>query len=305
VDWSDFRIGQDDSTFTDMKAIGQTVDLSSALGANTQPLVRWSPKLTDKWLLQVAAERPYTDYTYSTQAPAGFSSNLSQETTSAGSTSSTQGTHGTSSMPDIVVGPRYSSDQGHFGVRALVRELGVKKYDTAQTIARKKTAVAYGLSGSVKLVKSTTLFGQFNTGQGLGRYIPDLTGQSALANFNPGSSNYGSFDLVRARHYILGLNFVLSEQWQANIIANKTVVTVPSSLPNTSGVAPLNGGAANPDNTPSPFFNKRMSRLYVNGIYSISKNLQMGLEYAYGGRVTSDNRSGKVQRIGFMTSYKF
>lgn len=304
VDFAGFTVGQTTSTFTDLDACGRQVDAAGILGGNTrQPLVRYTQGITKELSMVVAAERPYTDYTYSNSTASATETSLKQEKSASGSSSSTRGTYGTASMPDFVAGLKYADGWGYVGVRGLVRQLSIKKYNvdtTAQHISRKKTATAFGVSGAVNVMSNAKVFAQVNTGQGLGRYIPDMGGQSAFANLDTDSDNYGKFDLVSATHYVAGLQITLCEGWQANLAASRLDVTVPRSVPDLSGVTPQ------PASTDvGSRFNKKLTRFFGNVIYSPNKNVDMGLEYGYGVRETSDLRKGKAHRISFMTAYKF
>ena len=149
----------------------------------------------------------------------------------------------------------------------------------------KKTGWGLGFSGKFFVYNKSNLFAQFNFGDGIGRYIILLNGQSSLYN-----SVSRVLDTQKASNTIVGFEHFWNELLRSNIIYAHTQVSVSKYTP------VLTGGTR---------VTKSMNQLYLNLIYSPIKPMDVGIEYEYADRKSNDNRHGKANRLTLGITYKF
>lgn len=272
VEAAGFTVGQTTSNFVDLDAIGETVDYGTALGMSYRHgLIQYAFHLNKKTSLRIAAERPATDYTDNL----GRSINYTAPVLSAS----------TPSLPDATAHLKYQDTFGHVALRGMIRQLKVKDYSLAVPFAAKKTGWGLGISGKFFVYNKSNLFGQFNFGDGIGRYIVLLNGQSSLYN-----STLRVLDPQKATNTIVGFEHFWNELFRSNIIYAHIQVRVSKFTPILTGTTRVT---------------KSMNQFYLNLIYSPIKPLDVGIEYEYADRKSTDNYRGKANRITLGVTYKF
>lgn len=271
VEVGGFTAGQTNSNFLDMDAIGETVDYGSALGASFRHgLLKYKFSFNKQTSLGLAAERPSTDYTDNQGRTIFYPSPIPASSPS---------------FPDLTAHLKYEDKFGHVALRGVFRQLQIKDHSLTQPFTAKKNGWGLGLSGKVFLYNKSNLFGQFNFGNGVGRYIVLLNGQSSLYN-----ATSRVFDLQKASNTIVGFEHFWNKLFRSNIIYAHTQVTVSRFTPALTGETRVT---------------KSMNQFFLNLIYSPIEPLDVGLEYEYADRKSVDNYKGKANRFTLGITYKF
>jgi len=268
-DANHWRVGQDTTNFFDLDSIGYTVDYGTAMGGFLrQPQIRYSRHVPHHhhWSWSAALERPATDYT-------------KQDGTFTR-------TYEDSGLPDATFNVRWQRHNAHATVRGLVR--GLRVHDQSGTNDFKNTDTAFGLgvSGRYFFVDGSSIFGQFNMGDGIGRYIIDANGQSAFFN-----DSTGVFQSQRALFSVLGTEVIWpthSHKVRSNFIWTHMHVDASSYTP--VGTQVTTG----------------VDKFFSNIIFEPVKGLDLGLEYAYARRETLANAAqGHINRATAAAVYHF
>ncbi|MBM3632319.1 MAG: hypothetical protein FJX03_01235 [Alphaproteobacteria bacterium] len=261
-----WTVGQTTSNFLDLDAVGETVDYGSVLGISFRHgLVKYSFPLNPKTSLNVALERSALDYT----DPQGNLSAVSSAT----------------SLPELTVHLKHEDNFGHVSLRGVARQLRIKDYSSSQPFIARKNGWGVGTSGKLFVYHKSNLFAQFNFGNGIGRYIPIINGQSSQYN-----SQSRVLDPQKATNAILGFEHYWNELFRSNIIYAYTKIYVSKFVPMFAGATRVT---------------KSYDQLYLNLIYSPVPPLDVGIEYEYAKRKAVGNFIGKANRFTLGITYKF
>lgn len=272
VEVAGFTVGQTTSNFLDLDAIGETVDYGSALGLSFRHgLIKYAFPLNKQTTLGVAIERPATDYT----DQLGQTINYPAPPLSASAPS----------LPDLTANLKYEDKFGHVSLRGVARQLKVKDNTVAPQFIGKKNGWGLGVSGKFFVYHQSNLFAQFNFGDGIGRYIPMLNGQSSLYN-----QRSRVLDSQIGTNTIVGFEHFWSELFRSNIIYAHTHVKVSRFTPVLTGPTRVT---------------KSLNQFYLNLIYSPTPPLDVGIEYEYADRKSVDNYQGKANCFTLGITYKF
>ncbi|MBI3524606.1 MAG: porin [Betaproteobacteria bacterium] len=247
-------IGQTWGNFLDLGSFADTVDFNGP-GANPllrHPQVRYTATLGKGNTLAVSLENPQS----LTFSGSDFDKN-----------------------PDLVGNWTYSTDTGHFSLRAVSHEYS--------NTVHSKRAYGVGFGGSMAFGKDT-LVGQVNTGNGIGRYM--------LNSLIQGAADVGSeIRLWRATGWHLGYTHVWAPAVRSNFIVSQTHFASDAKLD------AFGRGLGSADLVP----NKKIDQVFLNTFWGIAKNTELGLEYAYGKRTTFGPEVGTQERVNATVHYNF
>lgn len=240
--------GQTWSTFMDVPSLPETEDHEGPSGQSLirQGQVRYTQALGSSNELALALENPQSDFIEQDGA-----------------------THNAfDRWPDLIARWTTTHGWGHFSVRALARE--IRRDDGAGQV---DAVVGYGagIAGSFKLFGKDLLIYQFAGGEGIGRYILDVAGQSA------------SFDGEHLKLQSAWGGFAGYQHWWTETVRS-TAVYSRTRINNTQGVVPGDT-------------NKQTQSLHVNVLWNLTRQAELGLEYIYGRRDTEDGSSGDFRRM--------
>jgi len=157
--WNNLLAGQTWSTFMDISARPQTIDLEGPDGEVflRQALLRWTQPVSGSWKWAIAVENPAPELTLG-----------------PGLTGSARST-----LPDLATNLRYEAGKTHVQLGGLFRQV---RYEGGAGGADASEA-GWGVSGSFKarVARPLDVMGQLYTGEGIGHYVSALEGQSADA----------------------------------------------------------------------------------------------------------------------------
>lgn len=180
------------------------------------------------------------------------------------------------SMPDLAARYTVKGDWGHVAVAGLLRQLSYVSGDTIDT-----NESSYGISLTGKFN-----FGQddlrvmANFGSGLGRYLALNAANSAVLDAN------NELQAIDSTGITIAYRHLWSEQWRSNLMY--------SAFSADNDIA-LTGTAVT----------KETYSARANLLYSPSKELTFGAEYAYAKREVESGADGDMSRIQFSAKYVF
>lgn len=263
--------------------------------------VRYTRKFASGITLAIAAERPNTQSYYYTQAVrsnVGYYDN------------DTAGTFNKSSMPDFTMRLKYHQNVNYFALRGVVRRLEIKEIDqygasggqnsAFSNFQKKKVGWGLGVSAMFKIFNPLTFMAQVQGGQGIGRYIDDLSNQNPLDSYFQYPSSVADktrnmFQALKAINFIAGFTINWGHDLETNIGGAYTKVKLPNKIALISIPAPTVA------NSNTPLINRKLQRYHVNLIYRfISKTffiLEAEQYYRKAGRLSK--HTGKDTRFVF------
>ncbi|PQO43174.1 DcaP family trimeric outer membrane transporter [Blastopirellula marina] len=275
IDFGVFRLGQQNSVFMDPSAWPSVVDFR---GPNSrpnqrQPAVRMTLPLGCGGLYWAGSmERCFSDIT----------------TNGLGA--------GVQNVPDFATHLRYEADRGHVQLSGLFRQIAYRP--TGGAVQRESAA---GFSGAFVFHPWAILLGtdpvheanpsgltrsrillQGTWGDGVGRYISDLTNQGLDGQVNPLT---GNLELVGVNGWNASYEHWFNEHWLTNF---------------TYAHVDVDNAAAQPGNT------------YLSTQYGAAslwwvpiRRLSFAVEYVYGTRENLDGQSADAQRLHGLAQYNF
>jgi hypothetical protein len=260
--WQHVLAGKTWSAFVDTDASPEEVDFEGLNGRVNvrQSQVRFMPRYGADYEFQLSLEDPNPQI---------------------------QNGSGVTRIPDIVASGRFQPhDRLHLKVGVLARQIRAQQ-DFGQGGGVDK-AYAWGLTVSGRfttplLDKRDSLLFQLNGGNGIGRYINDL---SSVGNYdgilNPDDGDLELFDVLAGyaswQHW-----------WRGDLRSNFTVGMVHVD---------------NPGFVENDAY-KRTVRLSSNLIWTPTTNLNIGLEYLWGLRENEDGEDGDATQIQMSAQYDF
>lgn len=272
IDVAGWTAGHTTSNFLDLDAIGQTVDYGSVYGvAYRHGIIKYTFNFNQQTNLAVAIERPSTDYT----DQLGQSINYNNPIPASAN-----------NIPDVTAHFKIKDvKRGHVSLRGVIRQLKVKDYTLPVPFMVTKTGWGLGVSTEFLVYGKSNVFGQYNFGHGIGRYIDILNGQSSL--YNP---NLRVLDPQWATNIILGFEHFWDDCLRTNVIYANSHVQVSKFMPVLTGPIRVT---------------KTINQFFLNLIYSPIEPLDIGLEYEFANRTSSDNYTGVANRITLGIVYRF
>lgn len=258
--WNRMLAGKTWSTFVDPEASPEELDFEG-LNARVnvrQSQIRFMPRFGEEYELQFALEDPDPDIDNGS---------------------------GVNRTPDIVLAGRFSPrERLHTKLSLLARQLRAQATTGGVT---EEFGWGVSLSGSYatpNFDERDKLLFQVNRGNGIGRYINDL---SSIGNydgiFNPANGDLQLFDVTAG--YASWQHWWDIEQLRSNFTFGMVDVNNPSFL----------AGDAY----------QRTLRFSSNLIWSPISRIDIGGEYLWGSRENEDGESGDANQLQFAVKYRF
>jgi len=258
--WNRVLAGKTWSTFVDPEASPEEIDFEG-LNARVnvrQSQIRFMPQFGEEYEMQVALEDPDPEI---------------------------QNGSGISRTPDIVLAGRFSpSERLHTKLSLLARQL---RAQTTTGGVTEEFGWGVSLSGSYatpNFDERDKLLFQINRGNGIGRYITDL---SSIGNydgiFDPADGELQLFDVMAG--YASWQHWWDIEQLRSNFTFGMVDVNNPGFLAGDAYQQTL--------------------RVSSNLIWSPISRIDIGGEYLWGSRENEDGESGDANQVQFAVKYRF
>ncbi len=257
-------VGQTWSNFIDLRSYPETVDFNPT---GDVTLVRQAQ-------LRYTMPLGPTTLSLAVENPESLSSLPPSQTLSNG------GRNDFNRMPDVTANWSWNGDRAHFSLRAATLEYRNDHHS--------KQGYAIGLGGSYTLGPGVLVAG-VQGGEGIGRYMFNAIMQGATETGT-------SLQLWKAAGSHLGYTMPWTPTLRSNFILSRTVFAN-----NATADAYQRGiwlGAVD-EFVP----NKRVDQAFVNLFWNVTKNIETGIEYAWGERLTFGGERGTQQRINAMIQY--
>lgn len=258
-----FLIGQTFSAFMDVDAFPDVVDYQGPNGIvnRRQPQIRYTLPVYDreesKVSLFASVEQPDAKIDTDTDEFIAETSVVNH-------------------APDVVAGLRWEGPLGHLQVASLFRELSFES-DRGPS-SRDTFGWGVSVGGAVNVFEKDKLSAQVTYGEGIARYINDLSGENLDA-----ALHHGQFEAIPVFAAMAGYTHHWDEHWRSTISGGYVRVDPPVSL-----------GRFAIDNT---FYGS------ANVMWHPTNSFRMGLEYLYGRKETLDGSQSDAHRINFVVRY--
>ncbi|WP_218313069.1 DcaP family trimeric outer membrane transporter [Alteromonas antoniana] len=180
-------------------------------------------------------------------------------------------------VPDLIAAYTAKRDWGHFKVAGLVRQLS---YDDGAGVDADETGYGISVSGKINLDNGDDIRLLFNTGSGIGRYTALNAHNGAVIDAN------GDLEAIDSYGYTLAYRHVWNPKTRSNFMFSALEVDNDTAL---TGVGV----------TQSTYSAR------ANVLYSPTKALTFGAEYAFAHRETEADLEGDMNRVQFSAKYAF
>jgi hypothetical protein len=291
VAYGGLMVGHTWTNFFDFtETVTPTVDFGTHNGPIRQAQVRYTHKI-DLFEIAASIEQPRADYvTYNDGAV--NATNYTYISRNAGANIAKP------QRPDMTLSLKYKADNGNvLGIGMVTRDLTIKN-NNASAISDGRTyrATGYGFNIAAKIMTMGKSFatGGVTFGKGIGWYIGDLTGRSALFDISNSANGSRTYKTIPMRMAWLGYTHVWNTQWQTTMGGSQADLSTGSSTFNRK-----------PINWFDPGLDRQMRRIHFNTIYKPEENLEFGLEFMYLKRKSVLKYTGQGNRYQFSASYKF
>ncbi|QQR68308.1 MAG: porin [Alphaproteobacteria bacterium] len=263
--------GQTNTLFQDMAIVPETLDANGPTGWTNvrQAQVRYMHDFKNGHTLAASVENPESDFT-----------------TSAGLTN----TNSINQVPDMAAAYKYQSTWGHVGLRGVLRNVAVK---VPSSLGGASDDVwGYGLALSGRFVPATyftngpfhakdSVFGLFQGGEGMGRYLSDAVNLGTALNLVTGDlrtqATWGGY--VGGQHF-------WTDTVRSSLVYGHTTIRPHTFLPGVTTT-------------------KELDSVHVNLIWSPVPSVDVGSEYIYGHREVNSGQDGYGHRMQASAVYRF
>lgn len=277
VQYGSWLIGQDFSTFTDMSTYPQTLCLNGPTGNSQvrQAMVRYTHSWGNGISLAVAIENPETEFSlYNGQG--GYASSIKAIENGA------ERYKARNNMPDCIVRFFYTTPQGSFSIRGILKNNTVGRFDADMKPQKTFCKLAYGFdaSGSIKIRNAIHFVGQFGIGTGIGRYFTDIL---QITTVKPHDKD----QLVN--NWLLHAS--VGTMWHMTQRLSSTIAYGCAKLLTQNGL-----------DTSLPSVKKLnhfTQSVHCNIIYKALENVDIGIEYVFGYRQNIEKKPFYLHRIMF------
>ncbi|OJF69398.1 porin [Alteromonas sp. V450] len=181
------------------------------------------------------------------------------------------------SLPDFVAAYTHKQDWGHIKIAGLFRQLS---YDNGDDIDADETSYGVSLTGKYKLSNGDDIRFTFNTGSGLGRYSALNAANGAVL------TESGDLETIDTTGYGVAYRHVWNEKARSSIMFSAFDADNDTSLTGLSV-------------TESTYSAR------VNYLYSPTKALTVGAEYAFAHREVEAGLEGDMNRFQVSAKYAF
>lgn len=254
-----FLIGQTFSAFMDADAFPDVVDYQGPNGIvnKRQPQIRYTqPFFNQRLQLFASIEQPNAEIDTSTDQ---FVAESRVE----------------NHIPDSVVGLRLEGEPGHVQVAGLFRELS---FESDSGPSRDQFGWGVSMSGALKLPNKDKFSLQATYGNGVARYINDLSGQDLDA-----ALVHDRLEATPVFATMAGYTHRWTDAWRSTVAGGFVQVDAPEPL----GALAL----------------KRTFYGSANLMWHPTEAFRMGLEYLYGRKETQDGSERDAHRLDFVVRY--
>lgn len=188
----------------------------------------------------------------------------------------------TQRIPDFPLYVQYKNGESHVRLSGIMR--GLSFGDTEKEKIETKLGWGVQLSGSLKVLKPITLYAQGIYGEGIGRYISDLSIMSV--DLMPDYNSKGNMMALPMYGFSFGTRIDFTKKWYMS--ANFSTA-----------------GMSDKENYTHP--DDYHKGTYVSGsiFWNAFKNMTAGAEYLYGKREDKDEKYGEANRVQMMVRYDF
>ncbi len=182
-------------------------------------------------------------------------------------------------LPDLIARYSFSGDWGHLSVAGLIRQLSYENKQGGANID--STESSYGVSITAKFpVGKDDIRVMANFGSGLGRYLGLNVVNGAVLDAN------GELNAIDSYGYAIAYRHVWDDQWRSNFTYSAFKADNDLLLTGTGAI-------------------KTTYSARANLLYSPSKELTFGAEYAFAKRELESGADGDMNRLQFSAKYAF
>ncbi|WP_166638771.1 DcaP family trimeric outer membrane transporter [Paraglaciecola marina] len=183
-------------------------------------------------------------------------------------------------FPDITARYTFKGDWGHFAVAGLARQLSYINKQDGTDIDTSETSMGLSLTAKFKLGQDDIRL-MANTGKGLGRYLGLNVANGAILNED------NELEAIDSTGFTVAYRHIWNEKFRSNFMY---------SAFNADNDMSLNGSI-------DPIKSTLSAR--VNLMYSPTKELTLGGEYAYAKKELESGSDGTMGRIQLTAKYAF
>ncbi|MBT0588160.1 DcaP family trimeric outer membrane transporter [Alteromonas oceanisediminis] len=180
-------------------------------------------------------------------------------------------------VPDVIARYTHKSDWGYLKIAGLLRQLS---YDDGESIDSNETSYGISITTKINFANGDDVRIMLNGGKGLGRYIGLNTANGAVLDSNGELSSIDSLGYAIAYRHVWNDTMRSSVTFSALEIDNDIAFT----------------GAAVSESTYST---------RVNLLYSPTRAITVGAEYAFAHRETEGGLAGDMNRLQLSAKYAF
>jgi outer membrane protein assembly factor BamA len=182
-------------------------------------------------------------------------------------------------VPDIIAAYTMKQDWGHVKVAGIFRQLAYNVGD----IDASDTGAGVSVTGKVKVSDTDDIRFTFFTGTGLGRYAALNAAQGAVYN-----DQTGELSSIASTGYGVAYRHMWTDKARSSIMFSAFDADADEVTKVTMGD-----------------YTEKTYSARVNYIYSMSKTMTVGAEYAYAKRETDAGLEGDMSRVQFSAKYAF
>ncbi|MFA3793050.1 DcaP family trimeric outer membrane transporter [Aliiglaciecola sp. SL4] len=182
-------------------------------------------------------------------------------------------------LPDLAARYTFKGDWGHFAVAGLLRQLSYVDKQGGNDIDTSTTSAGISLTAKFNLGQDDIRIAA-NYGQGLGRYIALNAVNGAVLNAN------NELEAIDSAGFSIAYRHIWDTQWRSNFTYSMFSADNDTALTGLS--------------TTKETYSAR-----ANILYSPSKELTFGAEYAYAKRELETGADGDMSRLQFSAKYAF
>ncbi|SDG58853.1 DcaP family trimeric outer membrane transporter [Propionivibrio dicarboxylicus] len=172
--------------------------------------------------------------------------------------------------PDVTARFTTKGNWGHLSASTIFQQYRNDQHS--------KSALGLGIGGSLKISANDTIVAQVKGGNGIGRYMLNSLVQSAYENGT-------GIDLWKTVGGHVGLTHAWAPTIRSNLIYAYTRFSGNAALESQTDV------------------NQKINEAMINTFWTVAKNTEVGIEYAYGQRTTFANDKGTQNRINATFRY--
>ncbi|GAA6183610.1 DcaP family trimeric outer membrane transporter [Aliiglaciecola sp. NS0011-25] len=182
-------------------------------------------------------------------------------------------------VPDLAARYTFNGDWGHFAIAGLLRQLSYVNKQGENDIDTSTTSAGISLTAKFNLGQDDIRIAA-NYGQGLGRYLALNAVNGAVLNAD------NELEAIDSSGFSIAYRHIWDPQWRSNFTYSIFSADNDTALTGTSTT-------------------KQTYSARANILYSPSKELTFGAEYAYAKRELETGADGDMSRLQFSAKYAF